>query len=402
MKRFTACFSCLLLVVCCSLVAVAEDSVKVKITVTVPKETDPKATLYLAGSNTEWKQDGSKLTRLDDGTYQVELALKKGETLEYKITGGTWETVEKDAKGEEIDNRKLVADSEKEEKIKVEKWASPPGEKKSDDKKEEKKSTLSGDVRVHEHFASRNLGNERTVLVWLPPGYEKEVDQRYPVLYMHDGQNCFDAATSFAGEWRADETAGELIKSGKIIPIIIVAVANSGAGRIDEYTPTADPDEHRGGGTAELYAKFLIEEVKPFIDSHYRTLTDRNHTAVAGSSLGGLVSLYLAAKHGDVFSMAGSLSASVWWDHQQIVKSIAADPQILKHEKIWLDNGTAEGKVEDRHFMVEALDSLIDSMKKVGMVEGKDFVCRQIEGGEHNEKAWAARFDQVLLFFFAK
>jgi predicted alpha/beta superfamily hydrolase len=384
----------------------AGDTVKVTITVTVPKDTDEKATLYIAGSLKEvgeWKADGAKLTRNDDGTYKFEADLPKDQTLEYKITGGSWETVEKNDKGEEIENRTLVLDSDHEEKITVKAWAHKPAAGSGDDEKKtsipERQSSITGDVRTHAHFASKVLGNERTILVWLPPEYQTNPHTRYPVLYLHDGQNVFDASTSFAGEWRADETADELIRSGKIQPIIMVAIANSGAARIDEYTPSRDEARSRGG-KGELYSKFLIDEVKPFIDSHYRTQTDREHTAVAGSSLGGLISLYLGYRHGDVFGMCGVISPSLWWDNASLLKEIQIDPQELKREKIWVDIGTAEGPAEEASQGVSYVQTLTKTLAGAGMVRDKDFVSRTIEGAQHNETAWASRFGDVLKFFF--
>ena len=192
-----------------------------------------------------------------------------------------------------------------------------------------------------------------------------------------------------------------MITAGKIKPIIIVAVANAGAARIDEYTPTRD-ESHARGGKGELYARFLVDELKPFIDSRYRTLTDRDHTAVAGSSLGGLISLYLGYRHGEVFGMCGVISPTLGWDNQQLLKSIQSDPEPLKREKIWLDIGTAEGPAEEAGANVEHVRALATSLKNSGMTKDHDFISRTIEGGQHNEKAWAARFGDVLQFFFAK
>jgi predicted alpha/beta superfamily hydrolase len=144
----------------------------------------------------------------------------------------------------------------------------------------------------------------------------------------------------------------------------------------------------------------MIEELKPFIDAHYRTLADREHTAVAGSSLGGLISLYLAEKHSDVFSMAGVISPSLWWDNQQLLKMIQSDPAPLKREKIWLDIGTAEGPPEESRTAVANVDMLTQVLKGAGLTEGRDFVSQKVEGAQHNETAWAARFGDVLQFFF--
>src|SRR4051794_40456539 len=166
----------------------AEETAKVIITITVPKDTDEKATLYLAGSLKEvgdWKADGVKLSRQPDGTYKFEKNLPKGQTLEYKINGGDWDTVEKGEHGEEVDNRTLKIDGDKDEKITVKGWASKPGAG-GGAKKDEKKSTITGNVRVHDHFASRILSNDRTILVWLPPEYQANANARFPVLYLHD------------------------------------------------------------------------------------------------------------------------------------------------------------------------------------------------------------------------
>src|SRR5436309_6476107 len=138
--------------------------------------------------------------------------------------------------------------------------------------------TLTGDIRVHKSFHSRILNNDRDVIVYLPPGYKGDDAKRYSVFYLHDGQNLFDGATSFipGQEWRADEIAQSLILSGKIEPLIIVGIYNTGAARVNEYTAAADV-KYKTGGKADLYGRFVVEELKPFIDSTYRTRTDAAH-----------------------------------------------------------------------------------------------------------------------------
>src|SRR3954467_2588471 len=125
--------------------------------------------------------------------------------------------------------------------------------------------TLTGDVGTHEAFHSRDLEHDRTVIVYLPPGYDPESADRYPVLYLHDGQNVFDRATSIGEEWRVDEFAEELIAAREIEPLIVVAIYNTGEHRVDEYTPTPNADLGRGGH-ADRYGCMLVEELKPFID----------------------------------------------------------------------------------------------------------------------------------------
>src|SRR6266550_8256995 len=162
------------------------------------------------------------------------------------------------------------------------------------------KHTLTGNIKRHRAFQSRILGNRRDVLVYLPPGYRRFSLRRYPVLYLHDGQNVFDAATSFAGvEWGVDETAQRLIRRKLIEPLIIVAVANTGPDRIHEYAPTRciidskAKRKKRSRGLARKYGKFLIQELKPFIDSKYRTKPEAEFTGLGGSSLGGLLVMTL-------------------------------------------------------------------------------------------------------------
>src|SRR3954464_10805498 len=147
-------------------------------------------------------------------------------------------------------------------------------------------------VRRHHNFLSQYVAYRRDLVVYLPPDYEQS-DGRYPVLYLHDGQNLFDPETAYVKgmDWRVDETADELIREQRVEPLIIVGIYNTGEHRLDEYTPT--PDKKLGGGNADLYGRMLVEEIKPFIDGEYRTLTDPNCTGLGGSSLGGLVSVYL-------------------------------------------------------------------------------------------------------------
>ena len=259
--------------------------------------------------------------------------------------------------------------------------------------------TLTGNIQCHRQFPSRTLGNRRDILVYLPLGYRRFRRQQYPVLYLQDGQNVFDAATAFAGvEWGVDETAQRLIRRRLIEPVIIVAIANTGPDRIHEYAPTrgiidSKPKrKKRSRGLARKYAKFLIQELKPFIDSKYRTKPEAEFTGLGGSSLGGLLTMTLGLWFPDVFTRLAVLSPSVWWDDEVIVRGVLALEKKLPL-KIWLDIGTAEPGWERARNLCAALIER-------GWNLYDDLEYHEIEGADHNEAAWAARVDPVLRFLY--
>jgi predicted alpha/beta superfamily hydrolase len=262
-----------------------------------------------------------------------------------------------------------------------------------------RKHTLTGNIQRHRAFPSKFLGNRRDVLVYLPPGYRRSLRTRYPVLYLHDGQNVFDAATSFAGvEWSVDETAQRLIRLKLIEPLIIVAIANTGEQRIDEYAPTPgviEPNSNpkkRSRGIARVYGRFLVDELKPFIDRKYRTKPDAEFTALGGSSLGGLATLAIGIFFSETFTRLMVMSPSVWWDDFAIIRLLG-----ILHEKpplkIWLDMGTGEPDWQQVH---ELRDALIDR----GWQQDVDLKYLEVEGASHTEAAWAARVEPGLRFLF--
>jgi predicted alpha/beta superfamily hydrolase len=267
----------------------------------------------------------------------------------------------------------------------------------------QREHTLTGDLRLHKSFHSALLNNDRDVMVYLPPGYDAAKHKRYPVFYMQDGQNLFDGATSFipGQEWRADEVAQTLIQAGKIEPLIIVGVYNAGVERVNEYTAEQD-QKYKAGGKADLYGRFLVEELKPFIDKTYRTKTDAKNTGLGGSSLGGLISLYLGLNYPTVFTRIAVVSPSVWWANNQIVRY--AEAQRRKPPlRIWLDIGTKEGRdAKEAQATVDGARLLKKTLIRKGWEEGKDLKYFEAEDAEHNEKAWAARIDQILEFLFPR
>jgi len=369
--------------------------------VSAPANTPKDATLFIIGSSAElgaWQPPGKALARRADGKFTVRVRLSRGRPVEYKITQGSWESVEKGPTGDEIANRAFRAAKDATVDIEVASWAVGSGSAQTS--RPAAVSRRTGAIHVHERFDSKSLSNQRTIWVWLPPGYEKDKTQRFPVLYMHDGQNLFDSATAFIGiEWGADETADRLIRAGKIPAVIIVGIANT-PDRMSEYTPWLDKTR-QSGGHGDLYAKFLLDEVKPFIDKTYRTKPDRANTAVAGSSLGGLISLHLAMTHPEDFSKCAAISPALMWADGRILKDIEAKPDRLKGVRLWFDMGTREGRqIESFGTAAKWTQRLAKALESGGLKPGVDFRYLEVEGGEHNEAAWAARLDQILIFLF--
>jgi len=251
-----------------------------------------------------------------------------------------------------------------------------------------------GALHVHRGFRSAALGNRRDLAVWLPPGCDGR-RRRHPVVYFQDGQNLFDPGTAHLGRsWGAGLTAAELVARGEIEPPILVGVSNAGAGRVDEYAPTrgayrwGEGEERRSRGRVRAYARFVAREVKPFIDARYPTLAGRGHTAIAGSSLGGVAALYAALLHPGVFGAAGALSPSTWWDELapvRFVGSLRRKPAV----RLWLDVGTAEPGWEKTRLLRDALVAR-------GWREGGDLCYLEAEGGGHDEAAWGARLGPLL------
>lgn len=260
-----------------------------------------------------------------------------------------------------------------------------------------RKPSLTGNIVAHPNFESHILKNKRDLWVYLPPRYEEENKKKYPVLILHDGQNVFDGMTSFIPnkEWRADETAEAMIKAGLIEPIIIVAVANAGVERANEYLATRGKTGNTElGGRGDLYGKFLIEEVLPFVSKKYRIDPRPSVTGLCGSSLGGLITLHLGLRTGR-FGRLGVVSPSVWWNNREVIDQVATI-KMTSRPRIWLDMGGSEGRdgLQDAR-------SLWDALLKRGW-NSKNLRYYEEPGAQHNEDAWARRFDLILGFLYGK
>ncbi len=384
--------------------------VSVQLVVLTPDRTDTAPPqIFLASSLDEWRPGGRKLARTAPGVYATTLDLPPDTKFEFKITRhGTWPTVERTPGGEDIPNRYYVVRPDAPEQtivcfvgswaglsaderrpIEISGMGLPPSVL--------RKSTLTGGIRYHHDFRSPQLDNERTLIVWLPPDYNEQPDRRYPVLYMHDGNNVFDAATSFIGaEWEADETADKLIRAGKIKPIIIVGIYNN-AQRHEEYTPVRDAN-FGVGGRGDDYLAFVADTVKPFIDKTYRTQPAAERTGMCGASLGGLITLHAAFARPEVFGRCAAVSPTIAWGERAVLDTVREHADV-KPVRLWIDSGAPAGAADPPAY-VRDCRALVAILEAQGRTAGEDFRYEEIKGGEHTERHWAARFGQILEYLY--
>jgi predicted alpha/beta superfamily hydrolase len=272
------------------------------------------------------------------------------------------------------------------------------------------KHTVAGTLKVLAGLTGPQLADARDILVYLPPSYG-DAGRRFPVLYMQDGQNLFDEATSYAGEWQVDETLEQLSREG--IEAIVVGVANAvGIGnapnrRYAEYTPFAD--DQGEGGEGDRYLAFLVESVKPCVDRAFRSAPGRDQTGIAGSSLGGLISLYAFFRYPQVFGLAGVFSPAFEIGAARFYPFM--EQASFRGGKIYMDVGTLEarGLEPDPDVMQELSDLYLYDVRRMrdlllakGYREGQDLLYFEEQGGIHHESAWARRLPAALKFLFIR
>jgi predicted alpha/beta superfamily hydrolase len=356
----------------------------VEFEVRVPEITPHWQPVFLAGDGPvfgDWAADAVRLDRFEDGTHHARLALPHEFRGRFLVTLGRWRDAESDGRGYELPARVLHVSGPVTVEAHVAGWGRTS-------------------IHYHHDFESQFLPHPRTISVWVPPGYDLDPHRRYPVLYMHDGQNLFDPETAFAGNpWWANEVAEREIRASRVRPLIIVGVANT-ADRLREYGPRRCGKERMGDWSRD-YGRFLVEEVKPFVDASYRTLRDAENTGVGGSSMGGLISLHLAKWYPGVFGRCAAMSPSLWWDREYFLRNVHVSPEWLKTCRVWLDMGTREGATEaGMRAMVGRARRLADHFAHRGMREGEQCWFEEVEDGLHNEAAWGGRLDRVLRFLF--
>ena len=357
--------------------------------VLVPEGT---GTVYLSGNRPElgpWVPGKFALTGSGRERTAV-LEVPTGTYLEFKFTGGSWATVETTAAGLDIPNRTYTVPAAGDAVYTgtVAGWHPPLSDV--------KKSTATASVSMlSTNFVMPQLGRTRRIWLYLPPDYAT-TSNTYPVLYMQDGQNVFDATTSFAGEWGVDETLDRLHREGDP-GCIVVAVENS-AHRTDEYNPWKNPEHpERGGGEGDQYVDFLVHTLKPYVDQHYRTRPDRRHTGVAGSSAGGLISLYAALTHPEVFGRAGIFSCASWIVPEEISACIRS-AKLPADTRFYFVAGEFEGPAG---IYAKHQRELVALLGAAGLSTTSQIRSVASPDGQHAEWFWRREFPAAYQWLFA-
>ena len=339
--------------------------------------------VFLTGGSDElgrWNVSAVPMTRTDDRRWEATLALRSAEPIEFKVTRGSWETEEVDAQGKLMANHVLRPVDGGTAEIQVAGW--------KDDRLAKVKPGIAGDYRRLPKIHSKFLDRDRDVIVWFPPGYEARPTKRYPVLYMHDGRQVFDPSTSTWGkDWQVDEIAQDMILNGELEPFLVVAADCTDA-RFDEYSPGRKGDD---------YLRFLIEELKPLVDATWRT--DPERSAIAGSSMGGLISFYAAWKRPDVYFGAACLSPAFAdrYEHESF-QMVEASRDRLPDLRLFLSCG-GKGELETK--LLDGTLRMANLLKGVGYPE-KNLTVRIESWAEHNEEAWARMTPHWLRFLFGR
>jgi enterochelin esterase-like enzyme len=382
--------------------------------------------VYLAGNLDElgpWRADGL-LMNGQGGERVAHLRLPEGTLLEYKFTLGEWAREGLGPSGTVMPNNRLLVDGDEDVTIAIVDFKKDPREYIAD----WRNSGVIGRLDYWLDVRSQFLEAPRHVEIWLPPQYDAEPARRFPVLYMHDGQNLFDPRIANTGvDWGVDEAITSLVNEGLIEPAIVIGVWSTDQRRM-EYAPAGVlarmSDEMKQAAASEFpeelrlgdnYIRFLAEELKPRVDAAYRTQTEREHTFLMGSSMGALISIYGLAERPDVFGAAAGLS--MHWpvgvsEANFVEREAEWRPAIItaferyftdrrldpETHRIWVDHGT--GFLD--HYYVRYQEAMLPVLTRLGYVEGDTLGARVYPGADHNEAAWRARLRDPLLFLMSR
>lgn len=370
------------LIYCCCSFYYSGAQYRVVFTVGKYPATHHTDTVFIAGNFNGWDPGNRAFHFLpaNDNRFKLAVNLPAG-NYAYKCTRGSWATVECAANGKDINDRAFHVTADTIINIDIEAWKDDAGAG-------ERNHTASKQVQVMDTaFFMPQLNRTRRIRIYLPEGYEKS-PKRYPVMYMHDGQNIFDAFTAYAGEWGVDECLDSLIKTGK--QACIVVGIDNGSRRLTEYNPFAFPEF--GAGEGNQYLDFIVQTLKPFIDKHYKTWPSREHTIMAGSSLGGLISYYAMIKYPQVFGKAGIFSPAYWVapDIYAFTDSMAAQV----NGKFFFYMGGKEGNVY--------INEMLNLQERLGERSSAMIYSLVDDAGMHNENAWRKWFAEFYTWIMAE
>jgi len=356
----------------------------------IPASTPRSVTVHVAGEFNGWTHQ--PMLRNDEGNWEIRVPLgTAGDVWSYKFTQGNWDAEEGGYSGVGNDRTLVVPASAEVIAHQIRYWETESNPA----------STIWGNVDIIPDFNIPQLGRTGTIRVYTPSNYETSTG-RYPVVYMQDGQNVFDRASAgFGVEWQVDETISRLSLEGRMPPVMVVAVDN-GPERSCDYSPFSNALGCEGrAGRLDLYLEFVVEVLKPWVDAEYRTLPAREHTAIIGSSRGGLVSVYGGIVHQEVFSKVGGVSPTLNPDVLQgSVNAVLTEEGRRASTRWWMDYGDAEVVLGyNATTMIAAMDTTISTLRSVGFTDAE--IQRVIvPGAVHNEAAWAQRFDELILWLF--
>jgi predicted alpha/beta superfamily hydrolase len=364
----------------------------IRVTLRTPLALDKS--VYISGSFNQWGL-GDKawpMTALPDGSYAARLPAWVRGNYEFKFHLGGWESEAVTARGAKMGNFNATFGPRKSMfEYVIEGWQGVEAWPKANSTAPKGVSILSND------FAMPQLNRTRRIWVYLPPDYG-QTNKRYPVIYMQDAQNVFDAATSFAGEWGVDETLNRLAAAGDS-GAIVIGIDNGGRTRDQEYH-TTDPDTGRPG-QADQYLAFLVNTLKPLVDATFRTKADRLNTAIMGASSGGWISLYAAMKFPDVFGKAAMFSTPLWLNPRFDAMASSLRPY-RDGTKLWFTCGATE-KIGQGPAGMFARDqpALIDALVAAGYSSTTQLNASVDPEGQHNEAFWARRFEDAYKWLFS-
>jgi len=347
----------------------------------LPENRNDYENIYLSGDFEGWS-GGQAAYQLSNKNELLYITIpEQSEAIHFKFTKGSWDTVEVDANGNQIEDRIYQFKNQPDTlNIQIANWS----------EKIEKKSTATKNVTVlSEDFNMPQLENrERRIWVYVPPDYETS-QKKYPVLYMHDGQNLFDELSSFSGEWQVDESLNQLFKDNNLA-LIVIGIDNGGDKRLEEYSPWKN--EKYGGGKGDLYLEFIVKTLKPFVDKNYRTKADKKNTGLMGSSMGGLISHYGALKYPETFGKIGVFSPAFWFSIESF--PFAETNSKLKSTKMYFLAGDEEGEG-----VIPDMEKMQSIMHNNGF-NSKKITSKIVHGGKHNEDLWRKSFPEAVLWLF--